>query len=535
MATQDKNSSSPSPSPSLKPNSFPQLRAGLTIGMNLLLLLIGSGTMYGYNALRPVLVQDGAYAELCPVGKYACKDQKLSLNLAETLSFVISDIAYLPCGLFMDMLGMRVVSWFLFVLYAVGFGLMTAASELKIGVLYLSSLLFLGGVPSSAYMLGLGSAKMLWDHRYTHWVSAGVSLCYEVSPMFMYLIQLAVPRYVSFSAIMIAFGVVTSFFCICMGFTHMTLEEARNIDKTHGQMQSKEDSKEVWAHLTHPRYILQAIFLVVVNTKNQFYVATFADQIEYFSTKEEARLSNKLFDIGFFLSPIFATPFVIVFLGRFRNRYDKVFMLLWIMTMCHGLLNTFGKESLSCQLLAMVVFFVLKPLKWAAAAEFLHQPPYSLSMYGRLFGIVSVLCGVGSACIFPLTAMAYRYWNGSFFIPNLILTAVEGGVVIFPIYLYLEHKQKNRDHFREDYVPLNGDIIQTLAHSKTGEKSQLLSAMKQSMDADDQGQTGTCPPPDTCRSNDYEVESDFAAYQQSSEQRHHPMFINKPYRHSWDA
>jgi len=416
-----------------------QNRAALTIAANLLLLLIGSGTMYGYNALRPVLIDDGAYSEKCPIGGSGCAEQRLSLNFAETMSFVVSDISYLPCGLLMDYLGTRNLSWVLAGLYFSGFGLMNAASRSKTGWVYMTSLLILGGAPSSAYLMGLASAKMLWDVRYTHWVSAGVSLCYEVSPMFMYLLQLVVPGIMSFQSVMSLFAFATAGFCIVMGLTHLTYDEARRIDKSQGRREEEKDG-ELWGHLFHVRYLLQSYFMIVVNTKNQFYVATFADQIDYFSNPEESKLSNYLFDVGFFLSPIFATPFVIMFLTHYQNRYDLVFAWLWVMTMCHAVLNTFGKESLTCQMIAMVIFWILKPLKWASAAEFLHKAPYKLAMYGRLFGVVSIACGGGAAFIYPLTKLSYDYFGGSFFEANLILTIFEFTVVAFPLYLHYEHR-----------------------------------------------------------------------------------------------
>eukprot|EP00954_Amorphochlora_amoebiformis_P025547 1373807-Amorphochlora_amoeboformis.AAC.2 len=58
-------------------------RAAFTISASLLTLLIGShlrtfssGTVYGYNALRPVLIQDGAFNELCQEGETDCSEQR---------------------------------------------------------------------------------------------------------------------------------------------------------------------------------------------------------------------------------------------------------------------------------------------------------------------------------------------------------------------------------------------------------------------------------------------------------------------------
>eukprot|EP00466_Bigelowiella_natans_P018490 jgi/Bigna1/80969/fgenesh1_pg.76_\ len=365
------------------------------------------------------------------------------------MCFMVCSTSFLTGGLLMDYLGIRCTCWVASLLYLVGWGTLSLASLLKIGHIYMAALVLLAMVPAIIYVAGLGSAKMLHDVRHTHYVSASVSLCYEVSPFVIYLLQVCVPSYVSLVIATGGVAVVTAFLSGAMATTHITKKEAREIDEYNGLTSSGEngdhaagDSEaELRNHLAHPRYILQAIFMVVVNTKSQFYVATFSDQIEYFSTPEETKLSNYLFDVGFSLSPFIAMPFVIIFLGRYRERYDIVFFWLWMMTMAHAILNTWGKESLTCQMIAMTIFFILKPLKWASAAEFIHQPPYKLVHYGRLFGAVSLLCGISAASIYPLTKVTMIYFDGCFFNANLFLTIIEGCIVIFPIYLHFEYHQ----------------------------------------------------------------------------------------------
>mmetsp|Transcript_8191 Transcript_8191/g.12336 ORF Transcript_8191/g.12336 Transcript_8191/m.12336 type:complete len:470 (+) Transcript_8191:66-1475(+) len=458
----------------LERHPIKQSRAYFTISANLLVLLIGSGTVYGYNAFRPVLIQDGAYADLCPKGETDCNEQRLGLNFAETMCFFLIDIVALPCGIMVDQFGLKTISSWLAVFYALGFIVLLLASQTKNGILYVTALLLLAGAPCCSYLTGLASGKMLRDASNTHFVSALVSLCYEVSPMFMYLLQVAVPRYVSFQFAIMIFGSVTVSLAVATAVSHMSAEEAVAIDKFHGFVteaettskgeKTKESNWSIWTccadisdHLVHPRYLLHLLFMTVVNTKNQFYVATFADQIDYFASPEESLSVNRMFDIGFFVSALVVTPIVIIFLGMFRDRFDVVFFFLWFMTMIHATVNTFGKTSKTCQLIAMMVFFLLKPLKWAASAEFLHRPPYQLSMYGRLYGIVNISCGAGALTIYPLTRMSYDYFDGCFFNANLILTILEGCVFVFPLYLYYEYKRTTS--YSKPLKPVNESVV----------------------------------------------------------------------------
>lgn len=166
---------------------------------------------------------------------------------------------------------------------------------------------------------------------------------------------------------------------------------------------------------------------------------------------------NQWFDVGTFVSPIITTPFLILFLTRYRHRFDLIFLYLWVLTVIHGVLNTWGKDSVFAQAVAMMVFFVLRPLKWAACCEFLHHPPYQLDQYGRLYGVLSVACAFGAVCLYPLTWMSYYMFEGSFFNANILLTMCEASVIALPIYLHLSEYECDSgnhgtcDKFRSTY------------------------------------------------------------------------------------
>mmetsp|Transcript_466 Transcript_466/g.689 ORF Transcript_466/g.689 Transcript_466/m.689 type:complete len:670 (-) Transcript_466:255-2264(-) len=634
-------------------------RAIYVISLNILLLLIGAGSVYGYNALRPVLIADGAHADLCEEGETNCDEQKLALNLVETLCFFVVDVIALPCGFLLDSLGLRALTMSFSCLYGVGFGFLAVASQLKIHAFYLIGLIAIAAAPIGTYIVALASAKMLQDTSKTFYISSLVALSYEVSPMFMFLLSVVVPTYLSFPFSMMIFCVATTTLSLLAGMRALTVQEARDIDRfnkqngssanvhgadaeananntnnnsndddndhnnngggkddnvkmdhfkqqrqnygsmilrpdTHGeevkeevkaepfleprqqyqqynqpsstsstppsssasannqgnQMQhpgasadapaptptpvittattvtsvrssstvstcssssssktmvtmichgesstmhprpqqqpysktasmnnyhheeggpkapvstpvsvknatidnmlqqrgiNKTDGAEaasspsLWTLVLQPRYLLHLLFMGTINTRLQFYVATFTDQMVYFATPEEVKHMNNIFNIGFFVSAIIVTPIMIGFFHVCKGRFDIIFLVLWAMAITHAVLNTFMRESYHGQILAMMLFFVLKPLKWAAAAEFLHHAPYQLSMYGRLYGIVNITCGAGALSIYPLTKMSFQYFEGSFFVANLLLTTGQVLAVSFPLYLTYEY------------------------------------------------------------------------------------------------
>uniref|UniRef100_A0A7S4E030 Major facilitator superfamily (MFS) profile domain-containing protein n=1 Tax=Lotharella globosa TaxID=91324 RepID=A0A7S4E030_9EUKA len=440
-------------------------RTVLAIVSNWICLIVGGGSLFGYNALRPVLIADGAYEELCEPGNSGCPEQRLALNLCEVASFVCVNVTILPLGMLMDRLGPRLACFFNTLLYAVGFSLLILATRLKASSFYMWGLVVVACSANFSFLTAVATAKMFRDESKTYFISAGTALAYEVAPIMMYILQVVVPSYMTLET---GFIIIATLTCLCaatVGLFHLSHEEACRVDAYHERKRlaaspndrwiekralSGENPDRAWAHMTHPRYVLMVLFMCIVNSKNQFYVATFADQIDYAAAGHvpssspgivaegwDARVSvNRWFDIGTFVAPVVTLPFIISFLGYHSDRFDLVFGYLWGMTITHAVLNTFGKRSLEAQFVAMVIFFALRPLKWSACCDYLHHQPYRLGEYGRLYGVLSLVCAAGAMCLYPLSWMAYNWFDGSFYTPNLILTALEVIVVGFPVYLH---------------------------------------------------------------------------------------------------
>ncbi|PVF96318.1 hypothetical protein CPB86DRAFT_736987, partial [Serendipita vermifera] len=74
-----------------------------------------TGVIFGYAALKPVLVRQGVYRELCTEHEkqqhvWVCEKQDLRLNFMFTLSAVITNTIALPVGVLMDKAGPRVAT-----------------------------------------------------------------------------------------------------------------------------------------------------------------------------------------------------------------------------------------------------------------------------------------------------------------------------------------------------------------------------------------------------------------------------------------
>ncbi|KAI9925776.1 hypothetical protein MW887_005582 [Aspergillus wentii] len=68
---------------------------------------LAAGTVFGFAALKPVLVKEEVYHNLCS-GETVCYEQEMRLNLMFTIAAVVTNVSALPVGTILDTYGPRV-------------------------------------------------------------------------------------------------------------------------------------------------------------------------------------------------------------------------------------------------------------------------------------------------------------------------------------------------------------------------------------------------------------------------------------------
>lgn len=71
------------------------------------IMFLAGGAVYGYEALRPLLVAEGAFAHGCPRPPAPCDSQALKLNLVFTFAMASLFTFVLAFGFIMDWFGAR--------------------------------------------------------------------------------------------------------------------------------------------------------------------------------------------------------------------------------------------------------------------------------------------------------------------------------------------------------------------------------------------------------------------------------------------
>ena len=102
--------------------------------------LFSAGVVFGYAALKPVLLEEGVYSEVCAdisqssytieKSSKRCYGQELKLNLMFTVAAVATNVCALPVGTVLDKYGPRVSGIIGSILLAIGAVFLAAASRL---------------------------------------------------------------------------------------------------------------------------------------------------------------------------------------------------------------------------------------------------------------------------------------------------------------------------------------------------------------------------------------------------------------------
>lgn len=106
------------------------------VAVAVLYCLLAAGVVFGYAAVKPVLIQEGVYRDKCTQdevdrGVWVCYGQELRLNLMFTVAAVSTNVCALPVGTILDRYGPRVAGMTGTVFLFIGALLFAFAQDLK--------------------------------------------------------------------------------------------------------------------------------------------------------------------------------------------------------------------------------------------------------------------------------------------------------------------------------------------------------------------------------------------------------------------
>jgi MFS family permease len=447
--------------------------------LSVIYCLFAAGIVFGYAALKPVLIREHVYRNLCTEdelkrGVRTCYDQEIHLNLMFTVAAVGTNVAALPIGAILDRFGPRVCGIIGSFLLTIGSLLFAFAWQLPFDGYILGYLFLALGGPfifissfhlSNAFPKHSGLILALLTGAFDS--SSAVFLIYRLIytwssgafwPKYFFLLYLVVPAFIL--AVQIFLMPKASYKTVAELVeqveeaddvlddqmdenTALLIDERRQrqqsvvseitdlIGSKSGAKHLKKENKKnkisgVWGamhgksvrqQILSPWFILIALFTVIQMTRINFFVATIRPQYEYLlHSYDKAVEINTFFDIALPLGGILAIPFIGVVLD-----HTSTPTILTALVTIATTIGVLGCLPYTWAAYANVCLFVLyRPFYYTAVSDY-SAKVFGFRTFGTVYGAIICLAGLFNFSQSGLDALLHKVFKGDPVPVNLLL------------------------------------------------------------------------------------------------------------------
>ncbi|PQE27208.1 major facilitator superfamily transporter protein [Rutstroemia sp. NJR-2017a WRK4] len=449
----------------------PKAKRILQVAIAVIYCLLAAGIVFGYAALKPVLIEEGVYREYCTEkeleeGVRTCFDQEIRLNLMFTVAAVGTNVAALPIGMILDNYGPRVCGLAGSVFLAIGAALFAFARDVPFdgfipgylflalgGAFFLISsfqlsntfpkhsgailALLTGAFDSSSALFLVYRMLYQWSNETLH--PKKFFLVYLAVPAFIFVAQLFIMPHQSYKTVGELVQQVEdtdSIYDDQMDENTALLREERRqrresvvseitelLGTKPGSKQVKQEERKnkisgVWGALhsrtvvqqiLSPWFILITLFTVIQMTRINFFVATIRPQYEYLLHSYEAAVRvNTFFDIALPLGGILSIPFI----GLILDNTSTLFVLSLLVTIATSI-GILGMLPYTWAAYANISLFVLyRPFYYTAVSDY-SAKVFGFRTFGTVYGLIICLAGLFNFSQSGLDALLHKVFDGN--------------------------------------------------------------------------------------------------------------------------
>ncbi|TVY73391.1 Protein FMP42 [Lachnellula suecica] len=454
----------------------PKSKRILQVFLAVVYCLFSAGVVFGYAALKPVLIREHVYRDLCTEdelerGVRTCFAQEIHLNLMFTVAAVGTNVAALPIGAILDTFGPRLCGIIGSFLLAIGSVLFAFASPSFDAYIPGYLLLALGGpfVFISSFQLsntfprhsGLILALLTGAFDSSSAIFLVYRMLYQWSngsfwPKKFFLGYLTVPALIL--VVQVLFMPKASYKTVGELFNQIEDENSNGYDdqmdehtallrdeqrqhrdseitdllgsKSKGKNIEQEERKNaisgVWGvmhgktvtqQILSPWFILITLFTVIQMTRINFFVATIRPQYEYLlGSYEKAVEINTFFDIALPLGGILSIPFI----GLVLDNTSTFFTLSALVTIATTI-GVLGCLPYTWAAYANISLFVLyRPFYYTAVSDYSGKV-FGFATFGTVYGLTICLAGLFNFSQSGLDTLLHKVFEGNPLPVNLIL------------------------------------------------------------------------------------------------------------------
>ncbi|KAI1432126.1 amino acid transporter [Xylaria sp. CBS 124048] len=459
------------------------------------LCCLASGIVFGFAALKPVLIAEGVYSELCKntaddekrLRPVPCSEQDMRLNLSFVSASVVANVSSLLAGYALDRYGRRACY-------------IAAASFIAIGCAVLGhafTIARFGGYILGNVIISLGGTFLFVPSfqlanafpRYSGLVVSVITGSFDASAAVFLLYQLAweatngsfAPNQFFFAYIAVPVIMVIGEFTFMPHHAYQTTPDlAQKIEKVNdttrdsripdaesdtaseiedllGDAHEREErahKKEeiqltsgVWGVLhglpAHRQmatawFILILLLTVVTMLKMNIFISTIRSQYSYLlQSEEEAEAITRFFGIALPLGGIAMTPFIGLLLDSLSVTV-VIGMLTGLIAMV-GILNCF--PYVWAGYITVILFVIFRPFYYSAMCDYTTKV-FGFATFGRLYGAITCLSGVFTFSQYGLDALVHGPFGGDPTPINAALAMAGTSIGLF-LTIYVAVKSKS--------------------------------------------------------------------------------------------
>ena len=469
--------------------------------------LFAAGIVFGYAAIKPVLIDEGVFHNLCTREEIEkdtspCYQQEIRLNLMFTVAAVSTNVAALPIGTILDRYGPRVCGIIGSILLFIGASLFSSASKVA-GDLYTPGYFFLAlGGPfvfissfqlsntfpqRSGLILALltgafdSSSALFLLFRLLYQATDGtlgtqrLFLVYLIVPIFILLVQIFVMPKSSYKSVS---EIVKEAEDEANVPTPTELSEDQRLqhrerrqstateieallDKTaNSKRATREDEKNkksgVWGamhghtaleQIKSPWFWLITLFTVVQMTRINYFVATIRTQERYLlNSEKKAKMVNEFFDIALPVGGVLSIPFI----GTILDNTSTPFALGFLVVTA-TVIGILGCLPFTWAAIANVCLFVIyRPFYYTTVSDY-SAKVFGFVTFGKVYGLIICLAGLFNFLQSPLDAMTHVVFNLDPIPVNVILLSVAVVVgVALVAFTFVKSRTMARDKLEDE-------------------------------------------------------------------------------------
>lgn len=175
--------------------------------------------------------------------------------------------------------------------------------------------------------------------------------------------------------------------------------------------------------LRTPWFVLITAFTVLMMLRINYFVATLRSQYTYLLSAETAAQINTTFDILLPIGGLVSVPFIGTFLDIFQTR--TVLFILVVLATTIGVLGCIPHPIAAYG--NIILFVLYRPFYYTAVSDYAAKV-FGFATFGKVYGLIICLAGVGNFAQAGLDALTLRVWRGDPVPVNVGLTVLVAGV-----------------------------------------------------------------------------------------------------------